>query len=154
MLTAIRSLIVRDRLEVHAHGRVDYLDLHTDPLRAPTSPGFVGAQLALLLESDGRPSSARIELRAHQFAHTQPLSVEGGHRMVAAHMTLAIPILRAGDLTISVIDDARRGRPLHARWGLAFDEDVRLVDPALSDEILAQAHAIAAAHDQTAPSLH
>jgi hypothetical protein len=69
-------------------------------------------------------------------------------------MTLAIPILRAGDLTISIIDDARRGRPLHARWGLAFDEDVRLVDPALSDEILAQAHAIAAAHDQTAPALH
>jgi hypothetical protein len=84
MLTAIRSLILCDKLEIHADGRVDYLDLHTDPLRAPTSPGFVGVQLALLLESDGRLSSVRIELRAHQFAHTQPLKVEGGHRMVAA----------------------------------------------------------------------
>jgi hypothetical protein len=51
---------------------------------------------------------------------------------------LLIPVLKTGDLVVSVINTSEPGAPtLEARWGLGFSDDVQL-RPGTEDVILAQ----------------
>jgi hypothetical protein len=143
MYTAIRALVLCDEVKVARSGKVSLVGLANDPLEAGTCPGVAWTCPVLLLEADGRPSAGIARFVCDGLDFETPIRTPGDLRITVVAPKLLIPILKVGDLVVTVVSTGEPGAPtLEARWGLGFSDDVQL-RPGTEEVILTQAKRVA-----------
>jgi len=146
MYTAIRSLLMCEEIkQARGGGRLSYIGLANNPLQANSRPGVVTTCPGLMLETDGRPSAGRVLFVCEGLDFDFPIATPGGLHSTFVGIKLSIPILRVGELAVSVINTGEPGaHRLESRWGLDFMSGAKLLQDGAEEVILIQTRKVAA----------
>jgi hypothetical protein len=131
MITAIRSAVICERVEVDDDGMINLHRVRGDPLVPENTPGFLHVWVFLLAELDGKRSVGHVRVVAAEFAPpVVPFDLPGGLCVSAMAFLMLIPVVRSGALKISIVDRERGGKPLRIQWGMELDPDAPPLDEA------------------------
>src|SRR5262249_35584692 len=107
-----------------------------DTIPVSSKPGFVRAHIFLSAESDGRGGKGKLVLRAAEYEETIPYEVPPGVRQTGFVPVITVPVLKEGVLSVRLLDDHPKAKPLTAKWRLVFAEDAQVLPEGVGAEIL------------------
>lgn len=127
MFTAFRSIVLcREVRSNKKNGRNDLIDLYSDPIRVNARPGLAMVTIVLAIETDLQRSLGALRVTCAGYDERFDVDMPAGERVVGGALLLQIPVLKAGDLVVTVEQGAGQPSP-QARWGLDFRPDAQVM---------------------------
>lgn len=128
MITAIRSALICDKVEITPEGLTHYQGIHGNRLAVTTRPGLLQVWLTLHLEIDKRRSTGAVTLAAPDLDLKVPFDVTTDRGLTVIAFPVLIPVLASGVLAVTVTDEGRRDKPFRFKWTLDIAPGAREMD--------------------------
>lgn len=142
MLTKLTNALVCREFVQNEDGN-SLIGILADTLPAATRPGYFQGHIFLSADTDGRGCTGRLIIRAADYEEIIPYTVPSGVRHTAFVPMITVPILKEGVLSVRLVDDTVRAKPLTATWKLVFGEGAPDLPEASGAEILEMTRQIA-----------
>jgi hypothetical protein len=130
MITALRSAVLCDAIRRRGD-TATYEGLYGAVVAADSRPGMINVWLGLMIDIDKDGGRGRIDVEAADYRVSFPIAAPPGEPgVVSIGYPLVIAFQRETTLTVSVVDETRKGKPFQVKWRLAFHPGAADIDQA------------------------
>lgn len=145
MIVSTRALLLCHQALQDENLGLSLQGIFGEAIAVSTRPGLRPLWLFAHIETDGKPTFGRLHITCPVLdAVNFHFAVPAGHTIASLSAPLQIPIAKDGDrLTISVVDEFSRTKPMKQHWRLRIEPDAEV----LSDQ--AAAALLSAGVDET-----
>jgi hypothetical protein len=136
MITNVRSALFVEEVRQDEGGRISLIGVKGNDLTLDYRPGFLFMWLAMVFDTDGRPTKGHVNVRAPDYSASAPFDIPAGHESASWNMQVAIPVTANGLLTVSVRDTNLKSKPIRLTWRVGFTEEAVDAPAAVRDQVL------------------